>query len=111
MEKKYTSKKGLVGCQNCENKFLFELPQPLINACLEGKLVIFAGAGISTENKAAFPFSFYDDIKMELDAKGDNSFPVLMSQFVKKHRISVSCFSELSSGLIMQNHFRIFMVK
>jgi NAD-dependent SIR2 family protein deacetylase len=74
----------LIGCLECKNKVSFELPQPIINACLEGKLVVFAGAGISTEGKNIFPFTLYDDIRGELNIKNDILFPTLMTKFVNR---------------------------
>ncbi len=84
MKKHKRTEEHLIGCLDCKNKTPFELPQSIINACLEGKLVIFAGAGISTEGKNIFPFTLYDDIKTELGIKNDLSFPALMTKFVEK---------------------------
>lgn len=83
--KKYKHvERHLIGCSDCEKKINFELPLPVVDACLEGKLVIFAGAGISTEGKNVFPFTLHDDIKAELGIKGIISFPALMTKFFEK---------------------------
>jgi len=74
----------LIGCEYCKRKIPFEIPREVIDACEHGKLVIFAGAGVSTEKKGGFPFAFYDDIKQELGISGEISFPTLMSKYVAK---------------------------
>lgn len=84
MKKQKHIKEHLIECADCRNKIPFELPQSIINDCLEGKLVIFAGAGISTEGKNVFPFTLYDEIRAELDIKRDILFPALMTKFVEK---------------------------
>jgi hypothetical protein len=53
-------------CVFCRNFHEFDLPDSLIRELLSGRVVLFAGAGISTENKNVFPYTFYDDIRHEL---------------------------------------------
>lgn len=48
-------------CAACEHGLAFELPVPLLDAACNGSLVLFAGAGISTENRLAYPVSFHDN--------------------------------------------------
>ncbi|OGU58884.1 MAG: hypothetical protein A2V66_11060 [Ignavibacteria bacterium RBG_13_36_8] len=69
----------------CKNKLSFKLPQEIIDATIKGDLVIFAGAGISTENYTIFKETLYDDVKydLELDKNYLISFPELMSRFCK----------------------------
>lgn len=58
------------------------MPDDILNAAVNGKLVLFCGAGISTENKTVLPFSFYDDIQKELpDVDKSLSFSQLMQQY------------------------------
>lgn len=105
-EKHKLTEDHLIGCLDCRNNIPFELPQPILNACLEGKLVIFAGAGISTEGRNVFPFTLYDDLKAELNIKSEIPFPTLMTRFVEKHMISVYYSRELNRGSIMPNLFQ-----
>lgn len=49
----------------------FELPEEIIEAAIEGNLVLFCGAGISTEGKTVLPYSFYESIKNELEIVDD----------------------------------------
>ncbi|MCK9344862.1 MAG: SIR2 family protein [Candidatus Pacebacteria bacterium] len=74
---------GGCDCVFCKNNMAFEMPEALIKALLEGNLVLFAGAGISTENDVVFPVSFYQTIKNELGIGEDVniSFPSLMTKY------------------------------
>lgn len=73
-------------CDYCKNNKDFEIPEDIIDALLKGDLVIFAGAGVSTEKQNIFPDTLYEDIayKLGLDPKSINlSFSSLMSRFAK----------------------------
>jgi hypothetical protein len=74
-------------CIWCENARPFDMPAPLVRACLDGDLVVFAGAGVSTEQRTVLPFTFYEDIRAEVDvAPGvDLSFPEAMTAFEAAH--------------------------
>lgn len=84
MTKHKNTEQHLVGCEDCQKRIPFEMPSEILDACKKGKLVVFAGAGISTEGRGVFPFSFYDEIKNELDVSENLDFPSLMSRYVKK---------------------------
>lgn len=73
-------------CAICRNSRNFDLPQDIIEAAKAGELVIFAGAGVSTESKNVFKFTLYEDIKsaLKIDAKEDVSFSELMSEYCKQ---------------------------
>jgi hypothetical protein len=69
-------------CQICENDLPFEIPNDIIDSLLNNNLVLFAGAGISTETKRIFKETLYDDVFYDLNEKNtDISFPDLMSKF------------------------------
>lgn len=69
-------------CEKCKNNSAFEMPKELVQAAESGELVLFCGAGISTENKAVLPYSFYKEIQIELNETSDScSFPALMQRF------------------------------
>lgn len=69
-------------CAICQNNKPFTFPNEIIDAALDGDLVLFCGAGISTEGKNVLPYSFYTSIKKELDVENSSiSFPDLMQQF------------------------------
>ena len=74
-------------CEICKNNEPFELSEDIVNAALHEKLVVFCGAGISTETSFVYPYSFYDDIAYELEIdnqKDSMSFPNLMSEYCKE---------------------------
>lgn len=72
-------------CVFCKLNHQFEAPHDLINELIAGKVVIFAGAGISTESKRVLPFTLYDDVASELDLeKSELSFPDLMEMMVSQ---------------------------
>src|SRR6266511_5535908 len=73
-------------CHVCRNHLPFEMPERLVEACISGKLVIFAGAGISTENRIGYPSTFYEEVVAELGVdEADSSFPAVMTAFTDMH--------------------------
>lgn len=69
-------------CAICKNKKTFVMPEEILDAAKNGKLVLFCGAGISTENKNVLPFSFYENIQSELGITTNKlSFSKLMQRY------------------------------
>jgi hypothetical protein len=69
-------------CTICKNNKPFDLPTEITKAAINGGLVLFCGAGISTEGKTVLPFSFYKSIMGELGITDDSiSFSQLMQQY------------------------------
>lgn len=62
----------------------FEIPHDIIEAIKKENLVIFAGAGISTEGKNVYKSSLYSEINDELGEDNDNTFPKLMTKYCNK---------------------------
>jgi hypothetical protein len=54
------------------------LPDALVKRLTDGNVVIFAGAGISTENPQHSKYTFYEEVRHSLSAAKDTSFPALM---------------------------------
>ena len=75
---------GHCSCAVCANNRAFQLPLPLLESACSGTLVLFAGAGVSTENKLAFPVSFYDEIRSTLGMKEAPAFKEVMDKFCKQ---------------------------
>ncbi|MBB6218157.1 hypothetical protein HNQ80_004297 [Anaerosolibacter carboniphilus] len=71
-------------CEFCKNKKDFELPSDIIDALIDDELIIFAGAGVSTESKKVYPYTLYREIKNELEIEDNLSFSKLMSKFCEK---------------------------
>ncbi|MDO8458921.1 MAG: SIR2 family protein [Burkholderiaceae bacterium] len=70
-------------CVVCKNNHDFSIEKKLLNEILNGQVVLFAGAGISTESKLVLKQTFYEQIANELDTH-NQSFPELMEKFCKQ---------------------------
>jgi len=59
------------------------MPAHILEELRKRRVVIFAGAGVSTENKLVLPFTLYEDVRGELGIKPetDISFSQLMTQY------------------------------
>ncbi len=67
------------------NEHSFVLPGEILEATKKGNLVLFAGAGISTEGKGVFPNNLYEIIADELNKKElTQSFSELMEEYCEK---------------------------
>ncbi len=71
-------------CAASGNNRAFQLPIPVLDAACDGTLVLFAGAGISTESKLAFPVSFYDEIRSKLQINDRPEFKVVMDEYCRQ---------------------------
>ena len=80
---KSNENKNTCSCYYCSNKVPFNLDKHLFESFKSGKLVLFAGSGISTEHPSVFGFTLYEDICEDLKIKTNNglSFPELMTKF------------------------------
>lgn len=72
-------------CERCKMNKPFKLPHEIVHACNTGQLIIFAGAGISTESRDVYPRSFYQDLRIDLKIpkKQKMSFSKVMSLYCK----------------------------
>lgn len=69
-------------CAICKNNKPFDMPKDIVDAAVKGNLVLFCGAGISTEGKTVLPYSFYSSIQEELGEKDKTlSFSNLMQKY------------------------------
>src|SRR5579859_1537755 len=68
-------------CSMCKNDKDFSLPEHLFAKILDGEVILFAGAGISTENKESCSTTFYEAIREKLRIDVDLSFPALMDVY------------------------------
>ena len=77
---------GNCNCEMCKYNYKFEMPHEIIEALENGNLVIFAGAGVSTESKNVFGMTLYKEVLSELGIPEENrlSFPDLMSLYCQK---------------------------
>lgn len=72
------------GCAYCDKQKPFTPPEHLISSMAAGDVVVFVGAGISTENPTYCQSTFYDTIRHELGVSDTPSFPKLMSKYCKQ---------------------------
>ena len=73
------------GCVFCEAKRPFDMPEGLLDDFLNGKVVLFAGAGISTENRLVLKSTFYEDIADDLGYEDCQlPFSELMDEYCKR---------------------------
>jgi hypothetical protein len=72
-------------CDICKDYHDFVFPNDLFEAIVNHEVVVFAGAGISTEGRNIFPSTLYQDILEEIEPPNDNlpSFSQVMSEFCK----------------------------
>ncbi|MCR5636692.1 MAG: SIR2 family protein [Clostridiales bacterium] len=68
-------------CAICKSNKPFDMPKEIVEAAIKGDLVLFCGAGISTESKSVLPYSFYTEIKQELSLNENLSFCQLMQLY------------------------------
>lgn len=68
-------------CPFCGNIKSFTTPEHLLEKIKNREVVIFAGAGISTENKLHCQHTFYEQIQSELETNKNQTFPQLMSEY------------------------------
>ena len=71
-------------CVTCSNNKQFEMPKEIIEGAVKEELVLFCGAGISTEKKTVLPYSFYSNIREEMEITEDLSFCDLMEKYTKR---------------------------
>jgi NAD-dependent SIR2 family protein deacetylase len=97
---------GVPGCDLCQLKKPFELPQEIVSACEEGDLVIFAGAGISTERNGACVNTFYQWIQKKLpQADKKISFAKLMTQYSSEPRSRKDLLQAIKTRIDFVNTF------
>jgi hypothetical protein len=61
------------------------MPSSVVEACLKHDLVIFAGAGISTESNYVLPWTVYSEVAAAVGASPGTSFPAVMTAFEDAH--------------------------
>jgi hypothetical protein len=73
-------------CVICRDEHEFDLPDHLLTQLTNGNIVIFAGAGVSTESRTVFPWTFYEEIRGALGVAQEDrpTFPKLMSLYCQR---------------------------
>jgi NAD-dependent SIR2 family protein deacetylase len=73
--------KASSSCVWCRNQKAFAPPEHLLEKVKNEEVVLFVGAGVSTENKDHCQSTFYEEIRAELGISDRPTFPVLMSKY------------------------------
>jgi NAD-dependent SIR2 family protein deacetylase len=70
-------------CSICGHNLPFQMPDHIVEDLRLGRVVFFAGAGISSENSSVWPYTLYADVKQELGIPFSEkiSFSELMSRY------------------------------
>jgi NAD-dependent SIR2 family protein deacetylase len=99
-------------CALCRHKKPFDVPAELLKRFSEGKCVIFAGAGISTENPTQCRSTFYDTIasQLSLDKSSQLDFPSLMSEYCARADGRIKLIQEIKKRIEYFRSFRGFYV-
>src|SRR5688500_6630402 len=82
----YSSHMDRCACEHCSANLAFALPDRLVDDVFADRVVLFAGAAVSTENPAVFPYTFYEGIRHELNLSPEDRpvFPDLMKRFCEE---------------------------
>lgn len=71
-------------CNYCRNDIAFPIPPELVERLIAGNVVLFAGAGISTENPEHSASTFYQEVRHLLSESTTPAFPTLMSKLCSR---------------------------
>lgn len=68
-------------CEFCRDEHDFTVGDEFLDEMLAGRVVVFAGAGVSTESRRVLKWTLYDEIASQLQLRDANlSFPDLMAR-------------------------------
>lgn len=74
----------LCQCSMCRGEIQFQAPSELVDAFIEGRVALFAGAGVSSEAPRLLPNTFYEEIGFVVgNTDRTRPFPDLMEDFCK----------------------------
>ncbi|HMN15875.1 MAG TPA: SIR2 family protein [Bellilinea sp.] len=87
-------------CEICQLKLPFDFPKGLLDDFVSGRVALFVGAGVSTENKSVLKYSLYDVVAAELGVeKTGLSFPDLMEQYAQQPNGRIKLLSHIRKRL------------
>src|SRR5205814_6786283 len=87
------------GCAICSGQKPFTPPDHLLSAIAAGDVVLFVGAGISTENRTYCQSTFYDQIRAELNISDSPAFPELLSMYCKQSDGRIRLLEKIKSRI------------
>jgi hypothetical protein len=71
-------------CLECGDDTDVPIPNRLVEECHAGKVLLFVGAGASTESHNVMPHTFYDVAANRVGTSEDLAFPDLMTRFIEE---------------------------
>lgn len=71
-------------CVHCRLDYEFEMPEGLVDAAHGKQVVIFAGAGISTEVPSVFPATILEIAARRIGVENPDSFPAILESFEQR---------------------------
>lgn len=87
-------------CAICKHQQDFNVPKELLEDLMSGKMVLFTGAGISTESRNVLKYTFYDEVAMELRELGCKiEFPGLMEKYCNQVNGRIRLLSKIRNRL------------
>lgn len=87
-------------CIICGQNIPFSLPEHIVDQYIEGSLVIFAGAGISTENKNVLDETLYERLSWAYENKDYHlDFPKLMQKIESQPDGRLKLLSEIQERI------------
>ncbi len=72
-------------CLECGYDTDIPIPNRMVEDCHAGKLLLFVGAGASTESHNVMPATFYDVVARHVGTSEDLAFPDLMTRFIEQN--------------------------
>lgn len=72
-------------CLECGDDTDVPIPNRLVEECHAGKVLLFVGAGASTESHNVMPHTFYDGVAHRMGTSEDLAFPDLMTRFIEEN--------------------------
>ncbi|MBB4570687.1 SIR2 family protein [Rhizobium leucaenae] len=98
-------------CAFCRNEIEFALPPDFLDRLVAGRCVIFAGAGISTENRTHCKTTFYEKIQTEMGVSDSGlDFPSLMTQYCGRVDGRINLIKKIRERIEYFRSFRGFYV-
>ena len=96
-------------CEFCKNNKPFDIPAELYEALRQCKLVVFAGAGISTEAANVYPYSFFADIcdDLKIDSTTELTFPDVVTLFEQQDNGRRKLLAKIRDRVQYVKSFRI----
>jgi hypothetical protein len=91
-------------CAICSKRKPFVVPEHLLSVLASGEVVLFVGAGISTENRTYCQSTFFEEVRAELKITEDLSFPELMSKYCESPTDEFTFSRRLRLGLNTSCH-------